>query len=102
MDKKKPNLRPRERDAILQSLRAGVTPRTGLQHIQVGRVKESDEAYTQDFVTVDDWLYNLGPDRLVRIVTFEKGKVVGMRAYSYGRLNVDEPDINRTVEIGDP
>jgi len=33
-------LRPRERDAIIQSLRAGVTPRTGLQHIQVGRVRE--------------------------------------------------------------
>lgn len=33
-------LRPRERDAIIQSLKAGVTPRTGAQHIQVGRVNE--------------------------------------------------------------
>jgi len=33
-------IRPRERDAILQSLRAGVVPRSGLQHIQVGRVSE--------------------------------------------------------------
>lgn len=33
-------LRPRERDAIIQSLRSGVTPRSGLQHIQVGREKE--------------------------------------------------------------
>ena len=33
-------IRPRLRDAILQSLRAGVVPRTGLQHIQVGRAKE--------------------------------------------------------------
>ncbi|MGN1392565.1 MAG: ATP-binding protein [Succinivibrionaceae bacterium] len=33
-------LRPRERDAIIQSLRSGVTPRSGLQYIQVGRVKE--------------------------------------------------------------
>ena len=33
-------LRPRDRDAIIQSLRAGVTPRIGLQHIQVGRVHE--------------------------------------------------------------
>lgn len=33
-------LRPKERDAIIQSLRAGVTPRTGLQHIQVGRIRE--------------------------------------------------------------
>lgn len=33
-------VRPRDRDAILQSLRAGVVPRTGLQHIQVGRSAE--------------------------------------------------------------
>lgn len=33
-------IRPRERDAIIQSLRAGVVPRTGQQHIQVGRVDE--------------------------------------------------------------
>lgn len=36
----KQRLRPRERDAIIQSLRAGVTPHTGIQHIQVGRVRE--------------------------------------------------------------
>lgn len=34
------SIRPRERSAIIQSLRAGVTPRTGLEHIQVGRVNE--------------------------------------------------------------
>lgn len=33
-------LRPRDRDSIIQSLKAGVTPRIGLQHIQVGRVNE--------------------------------------------------------------
>src|SRR4051794_25983332 len=33
-------IRPRERDAIVQSLRAGVVPRTGQQHIQVGRAEE--------------------------------------------------------------
>ncbi|SDW30796.1 P-loop protein of unknown function [Amycolatopsis xylanica] len=33
-------IRPRERDAIIQSLRAGVVPRSGQQHIQVGRVHE--------------------------------------------------------------
>jgi hypothetical protein len=33
-------IRPRERDAILQALRAGVVPRIGQQHVQVGRVKE--------------------------------------------------------------
>jgi hypothetical protein len=33
-------IRPRDRDAIIQSLRAGVVPSTGQQHIQVGRVEE--------------------------------------------------------------
>jgi hypothetical protein len=33
-------IRPRERDALLQSLRAGVVPRTGQHHIQVGRANE--------------------------------------------------------------
>ena len=33
-------IRPRDRDAILQSLAAGVVPRRGLQHVQVGRAAE--------------------------------------------------------------
>ena len=33
-------IRPRDRDAILQSLAAGVVPRRGLQHVQVGRASE--------------------------------------------------------------
>lgn len=33
-------IRPRDRDAIIQSLQAGLVPRRGLQHIQVGRAQE--------------------------------------------------------------
>jgi hypothetical protein len=33
-------IRPRDRDAIVQSLRAGVVPRVGQHHIQVGRANE--------------------------------------------------------------
>lgn len=33
-------IKPRDRDTILQALAAGVVPRTGLQHIQVGRAAE--------------------------------------------------------------
>ena len=36
-------IKPRERDAIIQALRAGVVPRLGLQHIQVGRSAEIKE-----------------------------------------------------------
>jgi ABC-type taurine transport system ATPase subunit len=35
-----PPLRPREREALIKSLRAGVTPRLGARHIQVGRDAE--------------------------------------------------------------
>ena len=33
-------IRPKDRDSVLQSLRAGVVPRTALHLIQVGRAKE--------------------------------------------------------------
>lgn len=46
-------LRPRERDSIIQSLRSGVTPRTGLHYIQVGRVNELS-AIIQDIDRVTD------------------------------------------------
>ena len=34
---------PRERDAAVQALRAGVVPRVGIRHVQVGRVREVEE-----------------------------------------------------------
>ncbi len=38
-------IRARERDAIIQSLSAGVTPKIGIQHIQVGRINEVKALY---------------------------------------------------------
>jgi hypothetical protein len=38
-------IRLKERDAIIQSLKAGVTPKIGIQHIQVGRVHEVKSLY---------------------------------------------------------
>ena len=38
------NIPPRERDAAIQALRAGVVPRLGIRHIQVGRAREVEEA----------------------------------------------------------
>lgn len=46
-------IRPRERDAILQALRAGVVPRVGQQHIQVGRHNEV-KAVVADIETISD------------------------------------------------
>ncbi|MGD9973593.1 MAG: ATP-binding protein [Desulfatirhabdiaceae bacterium] len=79
-------LRSRERDAIIQSLRAGVTPRTGLQHIQVGRVKEV-EALLKDIERVVDGgsafrliIGDFGSGKsfflqLIRVIALEKGLV---------------------------
>jgi hypothetical protein len=38
-------IRPKERDSIIQSLRSGVTPKLGIQHIQVGRSNEIKALY---------------------------------------------------------
>lgn len=47
------NIRPKDRDAIFQSLRAGVVPRVGLQHVQVGRKLEI-EALVKDLNRIKD------------------------------------------------
>lgn len=36
-------IKAKDRDAIMQALRAGVVPRLGLQHLQVGRAREVEE-----------------------------------------------------------
>ncbi|MEZ8295959.1 ATP-binding protein [Vibrio splendidus] len=46
-------IRPRIRDAVIQSLRAGVTPKLGLSFIQVGRLKET-QALLDDIERIVD------------------------------------------------
>lgn len=46
-------IRPKERDAVVQSLRAGVVPRTGQHLIQVGRIREI-ETLVSDMARVAD------------------------------------------------
>jgi hypothetical protein len=80
-------LKPRERDAIVQALRAGVVPKLGLRHIQVGRVREIEELVKDmdriagggaaiRFVIGE---YGSGKTffmNLIRLVALEKGLVV--------------------------
>lgn len=46
-------IRAKEKDAIIQSLKSGVTPKVGIQHIQVGRVNEL-KAMIQDIERISD------------------------------------------------
>lgn len=48
-----PQIRTKDRDALIQSLRAGVVPRVGQHHIQVGRAKEI-ETVVQDIKSIAD------------------------------------------------
>lgn len=78
---------PRDRDAILQALRAGVVPRRGLQHIQVGRAREV-EALIGDVERVSGGggairfvIGDFGAGKtffltLVRSIALEKGLIV--------------------------
>ncbi|MBV9110530.1 MAG: ATP-binding protein [Gemmatimonadetes bacterium] len=79
-------IRPRDRDAVLQSLAAGVVPRRGQQHIQVGRADEI-RALLRDVERIADGgsavrlvigEYGSGKTfflNLVRAVALEKGLV---------------------------
>ncbi len=83
----RPRLKRRERDTIVQALRAGVVPRSGLQHIQVGRVREVGEMI-KDIDRIGDGgsairfvigEYGSGKTfflNLVRLIGLEKGMVV--------------------------
>src|SRR3990170_8972146 len=51
--KENKKIRSRERDAVLESLRAGVVPRIGIHHIQVGRIKEI-QAILKDIERISD------------------------------------------------
>jgi hypothetical protein len=80
-------LKPRERDAIVQALRAGVVPKLGLRHIQVGRAREIEEL-VKDMERITDGgsairfiigEYGSGKTffmNLVRLIALEKGMVV--------------------------
>ena len=48
-----PLIRPRDRDAIIQALAAGVVPKAGLRHIQVGRAAEIN-AFVRDIDRLAD------------------------------------------------
>ena len=84
---KKTAIKRRERDAIVQALRAGVVPKLGLRHIQVGRVREIEELVRDLDRSCDGGAairfvigeYGSGKTfflNLIRLIALEKGMVV--------------------------
>ena len=82
-----PRIKRRERDTIIQALRAGVVPKLGLQHIQVGRAREIEEL-VRDIERIGEGgaairfvigEYGSGKTfflNLIRLIALEKGMVV--------------------------
>ena len=87
---RQPAIRPKDRDTIIQALSAGVVPRTGLRHVQVGRAAEvgalvrdidriADEGSAMRFVIGE---YGAGKTfflNLVRLIALER-KLVTLHA----------------------
>ena len=82
-----PKIKRRERDTIVQALKAGVVPKVGLQHVQVGRAREIEELI-RDIERIGEGgaairfvigEYGSGKTfflNLVRLIAIEKGMVV--------------------------
>lgn len=81
------SIKPKERDSIVQALTAGVVPRLGLRHVQVGRAREIEallkdvERLAEDgsFIRLVIGEYGSGKTfflNLVRLIALEKGLVV--------------------------
>ena len=82
-----PQVKRRERDSIIQALRAGVVPKLGLRHIQVGRAREIEEL-VRDVERIGEGgaairfiigEYGSGKTfflNLIRLIALEKGMVV--------------------------
>ena len=80
-------IKRRERDTIIQALRAGVVPRLGLTHIQVGRAREIEvlvrdiERIAEGGTSIRFIIGEYGSGKtfflnLIRLVALEKGMVV--------------------------
>lgn len=83
----RPSIKRRERDVIIQALRAGVVPKLGLRHIQVGRTREIEEMVRdmgrigEDGAAIRFIIGEYGSGKtfflnLARLIALEKGMVV--------------------------
>ena len=89
-------IKKRERNTIIQALRAGVVPKLGLQHIQVGRAQEVNELVRdiehicEGGATIRFVIGEYGSGKtfflnLIRLIALEKGMVVFSADMAPGR-----------------
>ncbi len=56
-------------------------------------------------ITVEEWTYNFGPNRFIRIITLRNGKITDIRTGDYGYSNAKKPQprefSDRIVSIGE-
>lgn len=87
MSETKKRIRPKDRATIIQALRAGVVPRSGLHHVQVGRSDELAQLNSDIDLIADGGSsirlvigeYGAGKTfflNLVRLIAMEKGLIV--------------------------
>ena len=63
-------IKAKERETIIQSLKSGVVPRAGLQHIQVGRSEEL-KSFIKDVDTIAEGGTSLPKGCMVQMVNPE-------------------------------
>jgi hypothetical protein len=49
-------------------------------------VQRLDDTKQKVYITVEEWTYNLGPNRLTRIIVLKNGTVAEIRTGSYGYI----------------
>jgi hypothetical protein len=62
-------------------------PDDAQQHVETRTTVTGDrrrQVVQQIEVTVDDWTYDFGPDRFIRLLHFENGRLLSVREGRYG------------------
>jgi hypothetical protein len=57
-------------------------------------VRISPDERLKEFVTLEDWFYNFGPNRFIYVLTFENRALVRIRTAGYGFLEREADDVN--------
>jgi hypothetical protein len=73
---------------------------------QEEKVERLDSATKlKQFINVEEWTYNFGPSRFMRIITLENGKVTNIRTGDYGYIKDEKPPqsgfSDRILSIGE-